>query len=105
MLKAKPCLTVGRIYLLILVDAGMELMASRFAVVVTSMKKKPYDYLDQRKMDFDSDFDEFKRAIQELHVSNLMFVCFSKAVFLIKFVRCDAIGHTFNRSMRYCVRN
>jgi len=43
-------------------------MASRFAVVVTSMKKKPYDYLDQRKMDFDSDFDEFKRAIQELHV-------------------------------------
>ena len=33
------------------------------------MRKKPYDYLDQRKMDFDSDFDEFKRAIQELHVS------------------------------------
>lgn len=45
-------------------------MASRFGVVVTSMKKKPYDYLDQRKMDFDSDFDEFKRAIQELHVSH-----------------------------------
>lgn len=47
-------------------------MASRFAVVVTSMRKKPYDYLDQRKMDFDSDFDEFKRAIQELHVSRAL---------------------------------
>lgn len=48
--------------------AGMEMMASRFQVVVTAMRKKPYDYLDQRKMDFDSDFDEFKRSIQELHV-------------------------------------
>ncbi|KAF6020163.1 DNAH5 [Bugula neritina] len=53
---------------------GLELMASRFAVVVTSMKKKPYDYLDQRKMDFDSDFDEFKRAIQELHNNILSFM-------------------------------
>ena len=55
--------------LILFVGSGMEMMASRFQVVVTAMRKKPYDYLDQRKMDFDSDFDEFKRAIQELHVS------------------------------------
>lgn len=46
----------------------MELMASRFQVIVTAMRKKPYDYLDQRRMEFDTDFDDFKRAIQELHV-------------------------------------
>ena len=45
-------------------------MANKFQVIVTVMKKKPYDYLDQRKMDFDSDFEEFKRQIQELHVSD-----------------------------------
>ena len=49
--------------------AGMEVMANRFSVIVTTMKKKPYDYLDQRKMEFDADFDEFKRQISELHVS------------------------------------
>ena len=50
--------------------AGMELMANKFQVIVTQMRKKPYDYLDQRKMDFDQDFEDFKRQINELHVSN-----------------------------------
>ena len=51
------------------VFAGMELMSNKFQVIITVMRKKPYDYLDQRKMDFDSDFEDFKRQIQELHVS------------------------------------
>lgn len=37
------------------------------------MKKKPYDFLDQRKAEFDEDFDEFKRSVGELHV-RLIFV-------------------------------
>ncbi|XP_071824188.1 dynein axonemal heavy chain 5-like [Apostichopus japonicus] len=45
---------------------GMELMANRFSVIYTSMKKKPYNPLDQRKADFDDDFAEFKRQVQEL---------------------------------------
>ncbi len=49
-------------------------MSNKFQVIVTSMKKKPYDYLDQRKMEFDSDFDEFKRQINELHVSVWLFL-------------------------------
>lgn len=51
-------------------------MANKFQVVVTAMKKKPYNYLDQRKTDFDQDFEEFKRQIGELHVSldNLEFL-------------------------------
>lgn len=48
---------------------GMELMANKFQVIVTQMRKKPYDYLDQRKTDFDQDFEDFKRQINELHVS------------------------------------
>lgn len=48
---------------------GMEQMTSKFQVIVTQMKKKPYDYLDQRKTEFDADFEDFKRQIGELHVS------------------------------------
>ena len=45
------------------------MMFNKFQVIVTQMKKKPYDYLDQRKMEFDSDFEDFKRQINDLHVS------------------------------------
>lgn len=43
-------------------------MANRFSVITTAMKKKTYDFLDQRKQEFDTDFDEFKRMVAELHV-------------------------------------
>ncbi|KAK7469850.1 hypothetical protein BaRGS_00036128, partial [Batillaria attramentaria] len=46
---------------------GMELMANKLAVIVTSMKKKPYDFLDQRRAEFDQDFEDFKRQIADLH--------------------------------------
>ena len=52
---------------------GMELMANKFSVIVTSMKKKPYDYLDQRRTDFDQDFEEFKRQINDLHVRKILY--------------------------------
>lgn len=48
---------------------GIEQSATRFNVIVTNMKKKPYDFLDQRKTEFELDFDEFKRMVAELHVS------------------------------------
>ena len=31
------------------------------------MKKKDYDFLDQRKQDVDSDLDDFRRSIADLH--------------------------------------
>lgn len=49
---------------------GIEQSATRFNVIVTNMKKKPYDFLDQRKTEFELDFDEFKRMVAELHVSD-----------------------------------
>lgn len=53
----------------------METMANRFNVIYTSMKKKPYDPLDQRKADFDDDFAEFKRQVSELQVKHLVMHC------------------------------
>ena len=47
---------------------GIELMAAKFNGIIVTLKKKQYDFLDQRKPDFDNDYDDFKRAIQDLHV-------------------------------------
>lgn len=61
-MKAFSCLGESRI-------EGMEQLWNKFVLIVTTMKKKPYDLLDYRKMDFDADFDEFKRQINDLQVS------------------------------------
>ncbi|KAL5021558.1 hypothetical protein ScPMuIL_000713 [Solemya velum] len=53
---------------------GIEAMANRFQVIVTQIKKKPYDFMDQRKTEFDLDYDEFRRQIQELHANIAMFM-------------------------------
>lgn len=39
-----------------------------FQDVVAGIKKKEYNFLDQRKMDFDQDYDEFCKQTNELHV-------------------------------------
>lgn len=37
--------------------------------IVFAMKNKQYNFLDQRRTDFDQDYDEFCRQTTELHVS------------------------------------
>ena len=49
---------------------GIEVLASRFDNIYKSIKKKSYDALDHRKIDFDHDFDDFKRLMGELEVCN-----------------------------------
>ncbi|RXN22872.1 dynein heavy chain axonemal [Labeo rohita] len=46
---------------------GLETMATRFQAIVLNMKKKQYSFLDQRRTDFDQDYDEFCKQISELH--------------------------------------
>ena len=46
----------------------MDLLNNKFSVIKTSIRKRPYDFLDQRKMEFDQDYEDFKRQISELHV-------------------------------------
>ena len=49
---------------------GIDTFNSRFNLLITTLKKKPYEILDQRKMDFDIDYDEFKRQLVDLNVSH-----------------------------------
>lgn len=37
-------------------------------LIFNNLKKKPYDLLDHRKTDFDSDYSDFKQKIAEQHV-------------------------------------
>ncbi|KAF1387642.1 hypothetical protein PFLUV_G00082060 [Perca fluviatilis] len=55
---------------------GLETMATRFQTadmqgkweaIVLTMKKKHYSFLDQRRTDFDVDYEEFCKSTSELH--------------------------------------
>ncbi|XP_034058617.1 dynein heavy chain 5, axonemal isoform X1 [Gymnodraco acuticeps] len=55
---------------------GLEIMATRFQTaemqgkweaIVLNMKKKHYSFLDQRRTDFDVDYEEFCKSTSELH--------------------------------------
>lgn len=39
-----------------------------FQDIVASIKKKEYNFLDQRKTDFDQDYEEFCKRTNDLHV-------------------------------------
>ena len=41
----------------------------RFSQIVIGLKKKPYDFLDQRNVVFDTDFAEFMQVVSELQVT------------------------------------
>lgn len=45
---------------------GIETMAARFQQLVSVLKKKSYDPLDHRKMEFTSDFQDFQVGVAEL---------------------------------------
>ena len=47
---------------------GMEPMANKFLNIYGGVKKKPYDVLDHRKIDFDNDFEDFKKNVFDLQV-------------------------------------
>ncbi|XP_078108036.1 dynein axonemal heavy chain 5 isoform X2 [Sander vitreus] len=46
---------------------GLETMGTRFQAIVLNMKKKHYSFLDQRRTDFDVDYEEFCKSTSELH--------------------------------------
>ncbi|XP_033641432.1 dynein heavy chain 8, axonemal-like [Asterias rubens] len=53
---------------------GIEPMANKFQNIYSGVKKKPYDVLDHRKVDFDNDFEDFKKNIFDLQYAFLEFV-------------------------------
>ncbi|KAF5899802.1 dynein heavy chain 5, axonemal, partial [Clarias magur] len=46
---------------------GLETMATRFQNIVLAVKNKQYNFLDQRRTDFEQDYNEFCRQTTELH--------------------------------------
>nr|XP_009683066.1 PREDICTED: dynein heavy chain 5, axonemal [Struthio camelus australis] len=46
---------------------GLEAMIAKYESIVDDMKKKQYNFLDQRKTDFDQDYEEFCKEINDLH--------------------------------------
>uniref|UniRef100_A0A2I3GCS9 Dynein axonemal heavy chain 5 n=1 Tax=Nomascus leucogenys TaxID=61853 RepID=A0A2I3GCS9_NOMLE len=47
---------------------GLEDMATKYQGIVATIKKKEYNFLDQRKMDFDQDYEEFCKQTNDLHI-------------------------------------
>ena len=47
---------------------GLDMYSQRFHILLTTLKKKPYDLLEHRKTEFDIDFDDFKRQLNDLNV-------------------------------------
>lgn len=45
---------------------GVEPFHGRFQLAVSNLKKKPYDLLDSRKTDYDTDYEEFKRQVHDV---------------------------------------
>ncbi|XP_078543788.1 dynein axonemal heavy chain 5 [Lissotriton helveticus] len=46
---------------------GLEVMSTKFQMIVGTMKKKQYDFLDQRRTDFDQDYEDFCKQTSDLH--------------------------------------
>ncbi|XP_019624088.1 PREDICTED: dynein heavy chain 8, axonemal-like [Branchiostoma belcheri] len=59
---------------------GIENCAAKFQHIYSGIRKKPYDILDHRKTDFDHDFEDFKRSVEDLEGSLQVFMdsCFQK---------------------------
>ncbi|XP_051466218.1 dynein axonemal heavy chain 5 [Apus apus] len=46
---------------------GLEGMITKYEDIVDVMKKRHYDFLDQRNTDFDQDYEEFCKEMNDLH--------------------------------------
>ncbi|KAJ0000193.1 hypothetical protein NQD34_012035 [Periophthalmus magnuspinnatus] len=59
---------------------GLETMATKNQTIVQSMKKKHYSFLDHRRTDFDTDYEDFCKSTLELHndLQNFMDSTFEK---------------------------
>lgn len=86
---------------------GIDSLNNRFGQIVSSMRKKPYNPLDHRKMEFQSDYEEFKRQISDLEdlLCSFMERTFSKvrstlqSLQLLKrytahYIRCTLVHNT-----------
>lgn len=74
---------------------GIEPMCAKFQTIFANVKKKPYDILDHRKIDFDTDFEDFKSSIYDLEVGGS--VIYASNVLHLK----ENILHDLNPQSRF----
>ncbi|KAI9325129.1 dynein heavy chain, N-terminal region 1-domain-containing protein [Obelidium mucronatum] len=53
---------------------GMDSLIRRFSNIMNTMQRKPYDILDHRKMEYDSDYSSFKKQISDLEANLQQFI-------------------------------
>lgn len=53
---------------------GIDGIARRFANILAQLQRKPYDILDHRKLEYDSDFTNFKKQVAEQEASIQLFI-------------------------------
>uniref|UniRef100_A0A4X1TPM1 AAA+ ATPase domain-containing protein n=1 Tax=Sus scrofa TaxID=9823 RepID=A0A4X1TPM1_PIG len=63
---------------------GLDGMVTKYQDIVATIKKKEYNFLDQRKMDFEQDYEEFCKQTNDLHVG-----CIIKFLLSLKKIRLN----------------
>ena len=53
---------------------GMDVIVRRFTSIITQIQRKPYDILDHRKLEYDSDFNTFKKQVADQEASVQQFI-------------------------------
>lgn len=53
---------------------GMDNLIKRFSEIVDELRRKPYDFLDHSKAQFDKDYIEFNKNIEELETALQVFI-------------------------------
>ncbi|XP_062925653.1 dynein axonemal heavy chain 5 [Mobula hypostoma] len=53
---------------------GLETLSHQFQSIVMVLKKKQYNFLDQRKTDFDQDYDDFCKQTDDVHSQLTVFI-------------------------------
>ena len=73
---------------------GIEVLANRFKHITNAAKKKPYNPLDHRKTEFNTDFVEFQRQVTELEEQLCVFMASS-------FTKVKSLMQTMQLLLRY----
>ncbi|KAJ3258377.1 Dynein heavy chain 5, axonemal [Boothiomyces macroporosus] len=53
---------------------GMDMIVRRFYNVLTALQRKPYDILDHRKMEYDTDYNNFKKQVADIETTLQQFI-------------------------------
>nr|XP_054107842.1 dynein axonemal heavy chain 5-like [Callithrix jacchus] len=71
---------------------GLEDIVTKYQDIVATIKKKEYNFLDQRKMDFDQDYEEFCKQTSDLFLLTVMCLFFPFCIMLLIITHSEGRG-------------